>query len=49
MAFKIKDGDNVEYDEQNRPIKIHRPTTVIRIKYKEDDSLWMVDYQKKIK
>lgn len=49
MTFVIKDGDKVEYDNQQRPIKIDKATTVIRIKYKEDGSVWMADYLKKTK
>lgn len=48
MHFKIDEGDIVEKDSKDRIIKIDKPSVTIRIKYRDDGSVWMTDYHKKL-
>lgn len=48
MTYKIDENDIVERDEKGRVIKVDKPTSVVRIVYRNDGTLWMTDHHKKV-
>lgn len=48
MSYKIEENDIVEKDEKGRVIKVDKPTSTIRIKYKPDGTIWTTDHHKKV-
>jgi hypothetical protein len=45
MKIQINETDVVTHNDKGQVVKVDKPNTVVRVTYRDDGSVWMMDSQ----